>query len=114
LTKLLIVGQLNQINRQPLSELNLQQNAPNQLNSVASEPSGWLPFNYDHPAEIKCHTINFFDHLTSARALDHEYIDHIFERIYVKGGMDINLIMGSPPEIDMVKMWVKHFKLSPS
>lgn len=113
LTKLLIVGQLNQMNRQPLSELNLEQNAPNRLNSVALGPSGWLPFDYDHPAEIKCHTINFFDHLTSARPLDHEYIDQIFERIYVKGGMDINLIMGSPPEIDMVKMWVEHFKLSP-
>jgi hypothetical protein len=80
---------------------------------VAPEPSGWLPFDYDDPAEIKCHTINFFDYLTLVRALDHEYIDYIFERIYVKGGIDINLIIGSPPEIDMVKMWVEYFKLSP-
>jgi hypothetical protein len=89
LTKLLIVGQLNQMSRQPLGESNLQgRPAVSTLDQVLSS-SSWTPIEYEYLEEIIEHTKNFFPLFKIRYAEYSELVDGIKDTLN-ENHMDIN------------------------
>ncbi|CAN9261131.1 unnamed protein product [Alternaria alternata] len=92
LTKLLIVGQLNQMNREPLREI--QPQARNANLSPQAPPSAlvWVPIEYEHIKEILEHTENFW----SSMRREYPHWDAEFEDLYetavTKGNLNINML----------------------
>ncbi|EDU42534.1 hypothetical protein PtrV1_06163 [Pyrenophora tritici-repentis] len=108
LTKLLIVGQLERMNRQPQQESNLQAAAPTITRAEVSSASQWAPIRYDHEQEINEHTSNFFNYLKLKFPTVGEDINELYKTLVIDGAMDINLLM--QPSGDILKLWTQHFK----
>ncbi|KAG9378570.1 hypothetical protein A1F94_010339 [Pyrenophora tritici-repentis] len=111
LTKLLIVGQLERMNRQPQQESNLQAAAPTITRAEVSSASQWAPIRYDHEQEINEHTSNFFNYLKLKFPTVGEDINELYKTLVIDGAMDINLLM--QPSGDILKLWTQHFKQPP-
>ncbi|KAI1684338.1 hypothetical protein KJE20_06843 [Pyrenophora tritici-repentis] len=111
LTKLLIVGQLERMNRQPQQESNLQAAAPTITRAGVSSASQWAPIRYDHEQEINEHTSNFFNYLKLKFPTVGEDINELYKTLVIDGAMDINLLM--QPSGDILKLWTQHFKQPP-
>ncbi|KAI1519136.1 hypothetical protein Ptr86124_002267 [Pyrenophora tritici-repentis] len=111
LTKLLIVGQLERMNRQPQQESNLQAAAPTITRAEVSSASQWAPIRYDHEQEINEHTSNFFNYFKLKFPTVGEDINELYKTLVIDGAMDINLLM--QPSGDILKLWTQHFKQPP-
>lgn len=112
LTKLLIVGQLNQMNRQPLQGSICQEAiAPKPPDSRTSTSSEWVPIEYGHEREIIEHTLNFFNYFKLKHPTNNEGIDDMYTAVVSDGAMDINMLM--QPSHDSLRLWVTHFNIPP-
>ncbi|KAF2823607.1 hypothetical protein CC86DRAFT_447920 [Ophiobolus disseminans] len=111
LTKLLVVGQLNQLNRQPLGELKPRSERLNRLETPSPKPREWVPIKYNHREEMNQHTTNFFNSFKLKHPLDSDAVTNMFNIVCVDGAMDLNMIIGGSG--DVLKLWVNHFNLPP-
>jgi hypothetical protein len=111
LTKLLIVGQINQMNRQPLREFKQQQGTTKSSSSSSTTPPGWIPIEYEDRAEMIEHTTNFFNSFLLKHAANHDIIENINEIAIGEAALDINMLMDTTS--DVMKVWVEYLKLAP-
>jgi hypothetical protein len=111
LTKLLIVGQINQMNRQPLREIKQQAGTAKPSASTPTASSQWIPIEYEDFAEINEHTSNFFNSFMLKYAYNFEIVENIHQIAITEGALNINMLMDSIS--DIMKVWVEYFKLAP-
>jgi hypothetical protein len=111
LTKLLIVRQLEQMNRHPLQDSSVQVAALKVSKSAALTSSRWMPIQYEHEREITEHTANFFNYFKLKYPANNKGIDDLYKSVITDGAMDINMLMQEYD--DILKLWVQHFSIAP-
>jgi hypothetical protein len=109
LTKLLIVGQLNQMNREPLREIQPQARSANSSQQAASSSSVWVPFEYKHIRELEDHTHNFWNAFRYKYPQWKDAIKEMFESVVCLGHVNVNMLMRE----EMGEIWTRDFNLGP-
>jgi hypothetical protein len=106
-TKLLIIRQLAQMQKQPAAEASPILCTPEEPSAAAEEPSEWVPIEYDHPMETTEHTVNFFNDLIRKYIQDSDLPTTICRRVIKESAMDIDLLMTGHENI--LKLWCDHW-----
>jgi hypothetical protein len=92
LTKLLIVGQLNQMNREPLREIQPQARNANPSPQAPPSASVWVPIEYEHIKEILEHTENFWSSMRREYPHWDAEFEDLYETVLTKGNLNINML----------------------
>ncbi|KAB2099951.1 hypothetical protein AG0111_0g11804 [Alternaria gaisen] len=92
LTKLLIVGQLNQMNREPLREIQPQARNTNLSPQASPSASAWVPIEYEHIKEILEHTENFWSSMRREYPHWDAEFEDLYETVVTKGNLNINML----------------------
>jgi hypothetical protein len=109
LTKLLIVGQLNQMNREPPRETQPRARSANSSAQASSSSSVWVPIEYQHVREIEDHTVNFWNDLQFKYVQWKDIIKDMYNSVVILGNINVNMLMRE----EMGTIWARDFDLGP-
>jgi hypothetical protein len=110
LTKLLVVGQLQQMGRAPLQGMKSASSILNTPQGVAERPPQWVPLEVvNHEHELIQHTENFFNWMVERQPLAAKELQDLCKKLMNDEGMDINMFMEE--KNDVQTLWINHFKL---